>query len=336
VPKIVNNEQVSAAITADDKNAHQEYDDRSAAIAEANDLVGLYFHEAANHPILNKDEELELAVRIELGRLAQLELIHGGCNPERKVELNSLIEDGWTAREDLIGSNFRLVISIAKKYVGYGVPFLDLIQEGNIGMIRALKKFDYHRGYKFSTYATWWIRQAVGRAVADQSRTVRLPVHRNDQLKNLFKQKRMLEQDIKREPTVAELAEVMDIPVGDVEYLFQIAREPLSLEKPIDAEDDSSLGDFLVNEESPDPDDKAMENILRQEIQSLLDLLPPREASVLKLRYGIPNGQALTLEQIGRKMGVTRERIRQIEAQALYRLRSPNIKQQLRSFLDAH
>jgi RNA polymerase primary sigma factor len=249
------------------------------------------------------------------------------------MELNDLIEDGWIARQDLISSNFRLVISIAKKYIGYGVPFLDLIQEGNIGLIRALKKFDHQRGYKFSTYATWWIRQAVGRAVADQSRTIRLPVHRNDQLKTLFKNMRILEQQLGRDPSLNELAEAMDMPAEMVEYLLQIAREPISIEKPIDVEEDSSFGDFLVNEDSPDPDEMAVENIMRQQLHSLLDSLPPREAYVIKLRYGIPHGQALTLEQIGRKMGVTRERIRQIEAQALQRLRTQDVKRQLRSYL---
>jgi RNA polymerase primary sigma factor len=274
-----------------------------------------------------------LAQRIERGRMAREELAKGKVTPRRRTELRRFIEDGWSAREHLITANSRLVISVAKKYMGRGVPFLDLIQEGNIGLIRATKKFDYRRGHKFSTYATWWIRQAVTRAIADQGRTIRVPVHMGDQINKLLRVQHQLTQRLGREPSVEELAEALDVPPKKVENMIQVARRPLSLETPPDDEEDSVLGDFIEDDEAPPPDDTATYNLLKEHLGEVLNGLPPREVRILQLRYGLLDGQAYTLEEVGRKMGVTRERVRQIEAQALSRLRHPTIRRKLRDYL---
>ena len=252
---------------------------------------------------------------------------------KKRQELRRKIEDGWGAREHLITANSRLVISVAKKYMGRGVPFLDLIQEGNIGLIRATKKFDYRRGHKFSTYATWWIRQAVTRAIADQGRTIRVPVHMGDQINKLLRVQHQLTQRLGREPTVEELADELEVPPKKVENMIQVARRPLSLETPTDDEEDSVLGDFIEDDEASPPDDTATYNLLREHLGEVLNSLPPREVRILQLRYGLLDGQAYTLEEVGRKMGVTRERVRQIEAQALSRLRHPSIRRKLRDYL---
>ncbi|WP_363324765.1 sigma-70 family RNA polymerase sigma factor [Anaerolinea thermophila] len=300
---------------------------------DTDDTIGLYLKEVSRVPLLTAEEEVELAQRIERGRMAREELARGNVSPKRRQELRRLIEDGWAAREHLITANSRLVISVAKKYMGRGVPFLDLIQEGNIGLIRATKKFDYRRGHKFSTYATWWIRQAVTRAIADQGRTIRVPVHMGDQINKLLRVQHQLTQRLGREPTVEELAEALDVPPRKVENMIQVARRPLSLETPTDDEEDSVLGDFIEDEEAPPPDDTATYNLLRQHLEEVLNTLPPREVRILQLRYGLLDGQAYTLEEVGRKMGVTRERVRQIEAQALSRLRHPSIRRKLRDYL---
>ena len=218
--------------------------------------------------------------------------------------------------------------------MGRGVPFLDLIQEGNIGLIRATKKFDYRRGHKFSTYATWWIRQAVTRAIADQGRTIRVPVHMGDQINKLLRTQHQLIQKLGRDPNIEELAVALDVPPKKVENMIKVSRRPLSLETPTDNEDDSVLGDFIEDDEIPAPDETATYNLLKEHLETVMDDLPPREVRILQLRYGILDGQAYTLEEVGRKMGVTRERVRQIEAQALSRLRHPNIKRKLRDYLD--
>jgi RNA polymerase primary sigma factor len=300
---------------------------------DTDDTIGLYLKEVSRVPLLNAEEEVELAQRIERGRMAREELAKGNVNIKRRLELRKLIEDGWAAREHLITANSRLVISVAKKYMGRGVPFLDLIQEGNIGLIRATKKFDYRRGHKFSTYATWWIRQAVTRAIADQGRTIRVPVHMGDQIKKLLRVQHQLTQRLGREPTVEELAIALDVPPKKVENMIQVARRPLSLETPTDDEEDSVLGDFIEDDEAPPPDDSATYNLLREHLEEVLNGLPPREVRILQLRYGLLDGQAYTLEEVGRKMGVTRERVRQIEAQALSRLRHPSIRRKLRDYL---
>lgn len=300
---------------------------------DTDDTIGLYLKEVSRVPLLNAEEEVELAQRIERGRMAREELAKGNVNNKRRIDLRKLIEDGWAAREHLITANSRLVISVAKKYMGRGVPFLDLIQEGNIGLIRATKKFDYRRGHKFSTYATWWIRQAVTRAIADQGRTIRVPVHMGDQINKLLRVQHQLTQRLGREPTVEELAIALDVPPKKVENMIQVARRPLSLETPTDDEEDSVLGDFIEDDEAPPPDETATYNLLREHLEEVLNGLPPREVRILQLRYGLLDGQAYTLEEVGRKMGVTRERVRQIEAQALSRLRHPSIRRKLRDYL---
>lgn len=300
---------------------------------DTDDTIGLYLKEVSRVPLLTAEEEVDLAQRIERGRMAREELARGNVNNRRRIELRRLIEDGWAGREHLITANSRLVISVAKKYMGRGVPFLDLIQEGNIGLIRATKKFDYRRGHKFSTYATWWIRQAVTRAIADQGRTIRVPVHMGDQINKLLRVQHQLTQRLGREPSVEELAQALDVPPKKVENMIQVARRPLSLETPTDDEEDSVLGDFIEDDEAPPPDDTVTYNLLREHLEEVLNALPPREVRILQLRYGLLDGQAYTLEEVGRKMGVTRERVRQIEAQALSRLRHPSIRRKLRDYL---
>jgi RNA polymerase primary sigma factor len=308
-------------------------DDNYLANIDTDDTIGLYLKEVGRVPLLTAEEEVELAQRIERGRLAREELAKGNVSPRRRHELQALIEDGWAAREHLITANSRLVISVAKKYMGRGVPFLDLIQEGNIGLIRAAKKFDYRRGHKFSTYATWWIRQAVTRAIADQGRTIRVPVHMGDQINKLLRVQHQLTQRLGRDPSVDELAGALDVTPQKVENMIQVARRPLSLETPTDDEEDSVLGDFIQDEEVPAPDETATYNLLREHLDAVLNGLPPREVRILQLRYGLLDGQAYTLEEVGRKMGVTRERVRQIEAQALSRLRHPAVRRKLREYL---
>jgi RNA polymerase primary sigma factor len=308
-------------------------DDNYLANIDTDDTIGLYLKEVGRVPLLTAGEEVELAQRIERGRLAREELARGNVSPRRRSELQMMIEDGWQAREHLITANSRLVISVAKKYMGRGVPFLDLIQEGNIGLIRAAKKFDYRRGHKFSTYATWWIRQAVTRAIADQGRTIRVPVHMGDQINKLLRVQHQLTQRLGREPSVDELADALEVTPQKVENMIQVARRPLSLETPTDDEEDSVLGDFIQDEDVPAPDETATYNLLREHLDTVLNSLPPREVRILQLRYGLLDGQAYTLEEVGRKMGVTRERVRQIEAQALSRLRHPAIRRRLREYL---
>ncbi|MDD2921451.1 MAG: sigma-70 family RNA polymerase sigma factor [Anaerolineales bacterium] len=300
---------------------------------DTDDTIGLYLKEVSRVPLLTAVEEVQLAKRIEAGRGAREELARGGVSPKRRLELRQAIEDGWAGREHLITANSRLVISVAKKYMGRGVPFLDLIQEGNIGLIRATKKFDYRRGHKFSTYATWWIRQAVTRAIADQGRTIRVPVHMGDQINKLLRVQHQLTQRLGRDPSVDEIALALDVPPKKVENMIQVARRPLSLETPTDDEEDSVLGDFIEDDEAPPPDETATYNLLREHLGEVLNGLPPREVRILQLRYGLLDGQAYTLEEVGRKMGVTRERVRQIEAQALSRLRHPSIRRKLRDYL---
>ena len=315
----------------DDENGIGLSDDLSNI--DTDDTIGLYLKEVSRVPLLTADEEVELAQRIEKGRISREELARVNVTPERRLELRKNIEDSWAARDHLITANSRLVISVAKKYMGRGVPFLDLIQEGNIGLIRATKKFDYRRGHKFSTYATWWIRQAVTRAIADQGRTIRVPVHMGDQINKLLRYQHQLTQKLGRDPSVEELAAELDVPIKKVENMIQVARRPLSLETPTDDEEDSVLGDFIEDDDAPAPSDSATYNLLKEHLQIILNDLPPREVRILQLRYGLLDGQAYTLEEVGNKMGVTRERVRQIEAQALSRLRHPSVQKILRDYL---
>ena len=325
-------DELELAEDEDEEDKETDTPDDLAHI-DTDDTIGLYLKEVSRVPLLTAEEEVDLAQRIERGRMAREELAKGNVENNRRVELRALIEDGWNAREHLITANSRLVISVAKKYMGRGVPFLDLIQEGNIGLIRATKKFDYRRGHKFSTYATWWIRQAVTRAIADQGRTIRVPVHMGDQINKLLRVQHQLTQRLGREPAVEELAETLDVSPKKVENMIQVARRPLSLETPTDDEEDSVLGDFIEDDEAPPPDESATYNLLKEHLEDVLNGLPPREVRILQLRYGLLDGQAYTLEEVGRKMGVTRERVRQIEAQALSRLRHPIIRRKLRDYL---
>ncbi|MFO7741322.1 MAG: sigma-70 family RNA polymerase sigma factor [Anaerolineae bacterium] len=297
------------------------------------DSIGLYLKEIGRVPLLTREEEIALAKRMETGQRARARLERDGLDAETRAALEALVKDGLAAREHLVRANSRLVVSVAKKYMGRGVPFIDLIQEGNIGLIRAAKKFDYTMGNKFSTYATWWIRQAVTRAIADQSRTIRIPVHMGDQINKLLRTTHRLTQELGREPSSEEMAHALDLAPEKVENMLQVARRPLSLELPIDEDGDSELGDFIENDEAAAPSEVVSSSILRDLLQDVLDDLPPREVRILQMRYGLIDGETYTLEEVGQKLGVTRERIRQIEVQALSRLRHPAHARKLRDFL---
>ncbi len=302
----------------------------------SDDTIGLYLKEMSRVPLLKMDEEMEIARRIENGRNCKRELdrFNGSCPPEKKLELQAAVEDGIQAREHLIKANTRLVVSVAKKYIGRGVPFLDLIQEGNLGLMKAVEKFDYHRGFRFSTYATWWIRQTITRSIADQGRTIRVPVHMVDRIRQLYKLTHEMEQQLGRLPNNDELAERMDTTTSKVEWMLRVSWLPLSLESPInDDEEDSELGQFVEDQLTPTPIQSAYTKLLREKIEEVLDTLPPREARILRLRFGLENGHNYTLEEVGEKFGLTRERIRQIESKALRRLRHPRRSRQLREYL---
>jgi len=322
----------------DDNEANESsprlIDENLLAYIETDNLVGLYFNEAARHPLLTRREEVDLAKRIESGLQAREEISDiNKKSAKRYKELSLLIDDGWTATDIIITSNSRLVISIAKKVMNRGVPFLDLIQEGNIGLMRAVKRFDYKRGYKFSTYATWWIRQAVTRALANQSRTIRLPVHISEQLSKVARNKHQLKQQLGRDPGTIEIAEAMGIKTEKIQQMSKRTQFPLSLDMPTSVDGDNVLGDFIEDQESPDPFELTSLNLLRQQLDQIFEVLPPREVQILKLRFGLSNGKTHTLKEIGIKIGVSRERIRQIEAQAMKRLRHPKIQRKLHSYL---
>ena len=319
----------------DEDELDEEHKNRLTSI-DTNDLIELYFKEAASIPLLSKDEEKELSKRIERGRLGRKEMARGNVPDDRRVELHQMIEVEWTALDHLITANSRLVISVAKKYMGRGVPFLDLIQEGNIGLMRAAKKFDYLRGYKFSTYTTWWIRQAVTRAIADQGRTIRVPVHMGDKISKMFRMQNDLKQSLERDPSIEELAEALDEAPEKVQYMMKVARRPLSLEMPTTKEGDAVLGDFVEDLETPLPDETATIHLLKEHLEEVMEALPSREVRILRLRYGVPDGKSHTLQEVGEKVGVSRERVRQIEAQALRRLRQPRIQRILRDYLEKH
>ena len=300
---------------------------------EMDDSISLYLKEIGRVPLLTAAEEVELAKRMERGDLARARLEEGVEDPIEMEYLLWVVRDAERAQEHLIKANSRLVVSVAKKYVGRGVPFLDLIQEGNIGLIRAVNKFDYRRGYKFSTYATWWIRQAVTRAIADQGRTIRVPVHMYEQINRLTRTSRQLVQELGREPTTEEIAEALGVTPKKVEQVIRVSQRPLSLEMPVGEEEDSYLGDFIPDEDAQSPTDEASRQLLREVIDEIFASLSPREVRILQLRFGLVDGYNYTLEEVGRKFGVTRERIRQIEAQALGRLRHPSRSRKLRDYL---
>ncbi len=291
----------------------EEVDVSDAAINDfdginIDDPVRMYLREIGRIPLLSYDEELELAKRI--------------------------IKGDEEAKQKLAESNLRLVVSIAKKYLGRGMLFLDLIQEGNMGLIKAVEKFDYSKGYKFSTYATWWIRQAITRAIADQARTIRIPVHMVETINKLIRTSRHLLQRLGREPTPEELSEELEMPIERVMEIQKIAQDPVSLETPIGEEDDSHLGDFIPDDDSPAPQDSAAYTLLKEQLEEVMNTLTPREAKVLKLRFGLEDGKARTLEEVGKEFEVTRERIRQIEAKALRKLRHPSRSKKLRDYMN--
>lgn len=298
-------------------------------------MVGLYLKEAGRVPLLSSEEEVRLAKRMERGRLAEEQLAEYGerLPLDERSSLERLVEEGLAAQEHLIRANSRLVISVAKKYTGRGVPFLDLIQEGNIGLIRAARKFEYQRGHKFSTYATWWIRQAVSRAVADQGRTIRVPVHMGDQINRLRRISLSLTQALGREPNMDELAEAMETTPDKISALLEISRRPISLEAPTDEDEETEIGDFVEDTRGLSPAEATDREMLRQHLTEALNRLPEREAHILRLRYGLEDGEMHTLEEVGKAIGVTRERVRQLEAQALNRLRRSSSHRILRDFL---
>ena len=318
----------SASLEANPENSALE-------AIDAGDSVGLYLSQVGLVPLLTRSEEVELAKRIERGRVCRDELAHGPVSEKKRKELETYIEDGMAAREHLIMANSRLVISVAKKYNNRGVPLLDLIQEGHVGLMRAVKKFDYRRGHKFSTYATWWIRQAITRLIADHGRTIRVPVHMGDRISRMLRSRHQLMQELGREPNEVELAAHLETTPKSVEDMLRVAQRPISLEKPTDYDSDSVMADFIEDEESPAPEELTQQELLGERVQELLETLPPREALVVRLRYGLPTGEVHTLKQIGEKLGITRERVRQIENQALRRLRHPSLQSELIDYVRA-
>ena len=298
----------------------------------SNDTVGMYLKEMARVPLLSTEEEIDLAMRLEAGDEAARKL-RNNPNHKRAHELQQMVQDGLLAREHLIKANTRLVVSIAKKYMARGVPFLDLIQEGNLGLMKAVEKFDYRRGYRFSTYATWWIRQTITRAIADQGRTIRVPVHMSDRIRRLYRVARTLEQDYGRKPTPEEIATEMNIDPRKVRWMLRVSWQPLSLERPVGEDEDSEFGHFIENDSLPSPSQSTFDKMLHEKIDVLLNSLTPREARILRLRFGLLNGRSHTLEEVGEKFGLTRERIRQIEGKALRRLRHPRRSRHLRDYL---
>ena len=299
------------------------------------DSVGMYLKEMSRVPLLSVEEELDLAVRIEKGRIAKEEKIKltGRQNTTNRGKLEALIEDGQQARDHLIKANTRLVVSIAKRFMGRGVPFLDLIQEGNLGLMKAVEKYDYTRGFRFSTYATWWVRQTISRAISDQARTIRVPVHMIDRIRHLYKVNQELTQKLGRQPTIEELAEKVELTVRRVQWIMKVSWQPLSLESPVGDEEESELGHFIEDEISLTPAQSAYQTLLKEKLEDILSTLTPREARVLRMRFGLDDGTIYTLEEVGQKFGLTRERIRQIEGRALRQLRHPMRARQLKDYL---
>ncbi len=293
----------------------------------------MYLREIGRITLLKAAQEVQLAQQLERGELAKARLEDVDVHEDRSV-LTQWVQEGEGARQHLIQANLRLVVSIAKKYVGRGLSFLDLIQEGNIGLMRATEKFDYTKGYKFSTYATWWIRQAITRSISDQSRTIRLPVHIGETINRVKKTAHRLQQILEREPTAFEIAEALEIHEDKVRRVLEAARHPVSLEQPVGEEGDSVLGDFIEDERAIAPIDNAAQQSMREQINGVLLRLPERERKIIQLRYGLNDGRYRTLEEVGREFGITRERIRQIESKVLRKLRHPAYGRMLRSYLE--
>ena len=327
-------EAAAPDVDEDRVRARREVD--QALKAPTNDPVRMYLKEIGRVALLTAQEEVSLAKRIEAGLIAEAELERGGdkLTDDKSAELRRVRRDGAMAKRHLVEANLRLVVSIAKRYVGRGMQFLDLIQEGNLGLIRAVEKFDYAKGFKFSTYATWWIRQAITRAIADQARTIRIPVHMVETINKLVRMQRQLLQDLGREPTADEIAEQMELTPERVREIQKISQEPVSLETPVGEEEDSNLGDFIEDSEAPVPLERASFKLLQEQLESVLHTLSDREKDVIRLRFGLVDGQPRTLEDVGKKFGVTRERIRQIESKTLSKLRHPSRSQKLRDYLE--
>jgi RNA polymerase primary sigma factor len=316
-----------------DDRAERQRLEELALRAPTSDPVRMYLREIGRVPLLSAEEEVDLAKRIEAGLAATRLLTSDAVDPDRRIELRRVERGGQLGKRKLVEANLRLVVSIAKRYVGRGLLFLDLIQEGNLGLIRAVEKFDYTRGYKFSTYATWWIRQAITRAIADQARTIRIPVHMVETINKLVRTRRQLLQTLGREPTDEEIGAVMELAPERVREIVKFSQEPVSLESPVGEEDDSSLGDFIEDPDAVVPLDAASFILLQEQIEGVLHTLTEREKKVIQLRFGMLDGQPRTLEEVGIEFGVTRERIRQIESKTLSKLRHPSRAQKLRDYL---
>jgi RNA polymerase primary sigma factor len=317
---------------------HAESEDKAVAaeagIPAVGDSVRLYLHEIGATDLLTMEEEVWLSKRIELGRFAELRLTESDLPLAERRSLEAIRLDGSAARDHLIQANLRLVVSVAKRYVGRGMSFLDLIQEGNIGLMKATEKFDYKRGFKFSTYATWWIRQAITRAISDQSRTIRLPVHVGETINRVRKIAHRLQQILEREPTEEEVARALDLTSERVRQILDHSRQPISLEAPVGNEGDAFLGDFIEDDKLPQPIELASHQLMREQIAEALGKLAERERKIIELRFGLLDGKYRTLEEVGREFGITRERIRQIEAKALRKLRHPSYSRRLRGYLE--
>jgi RNA polymerase primary sigma factor len=342
VLQILNDEGIEildpAAADADEADMlrRRSKEEELALKAPTSDPVRMYLKEIGKVPLLTAEEEVDLAKRIEAGLFASEKLATATRKlaPGMRRDLEMIERDGQTAKHKLVEANLRLVVSIAKRYVGRGMLFLDLIQEGNLGLIRAVEKFDYTKGYKFSTYATWWIRQAITRAIADQARTIRIPVHMVETINKLIRIQRQLLQDLGREPAPEEIAKEMDLTPEKVREILKVSQEPVSLETPIGEEEDSHLGDFIEDSDAVVPVDAASFILLQEQLDSVLHTLSDREKKVIQLRFGLTDGHPRTLEEVGREFGVTRERIRQIESKTLSKLRHPSRSQKLRDYLE--
>ena len=351
VPVFENEEEASNAIAAEEEAELEDFDGdpayRSAAPSThtaplfdlsnvpIDDSVGLYFREMGQQQLLTAEEEVQLAMEIEAGRAAEETLKEmSNFSEEEWAELEHLKEVGDAARAHLIRANTRLVVSIAKKYRGRGLQFLDLIQEGNVGLMKAVEKYDYRRGNRFSTYATWWIRQAVTRALANHGRTIRIPAHLGGRISKLYQVAQELEQEFGRQPTAEEIAENMELPAERVRWMLRTSRQPVHLERPVGDESDAELGDFIEDIEAPPPAEMVANNMLTEELGDILDQLTPREARILRLRYGLQDGESRTLKEVGEMFGLSRERIRQLEKEALRKLRHPNFAGHLRQYLN--
>lgn len=303
----------------------------------ADDPVGLYFRQMAQEPLLTAQEEIELAKRIEYGKDARDCLTRSDAfevyGEAGTVRLQRLIQDGQAAREHLGRANTRLVVSIAKRYMGQGLPFPDLIQEGNVGLMRAVDKYDYKRGNRFSTYATWWIRQAITRALAQKTRTIRIPLHMTERIRQMYRTAQSLEQNLGRRPTPEEIAFEMDLPTDSVRSMMDASQHAIALERPVGDDGDSEFGDFIEDQDSPSPVEAATQHLLQETIEEVLSELTPRQSHILRLRFGLGGGEPHTLEEIANKFGLSRERIRQLEKEALRRLRHPRLAHNLRDYL---